>query len=272
MDVTEQEILAIITALPPPRRVAIACVAVEHLLELHRRGNAVAVADKAIAGVPAGSDLVDAGLQLAWRYAQGQPADMKAVNALQQTLKKLRKQLLARVYHAEHKEPLLGVAIGPLIGVDETLRSVEAAEPIVAVNAMGRAVTSIYNLVVLFTDDEKLPTKEMYREVGWQLKVARRVRDLGPKPVQRAAFADLLAEKLPWHRYLDDYSERIASVANAKPASATNAKRTPKAAAKPNAKPKPASKPKPAASKPTRGAAATKSKGKPASRPVKRKA
>ena len=247
MDPAQRETLDILAQLTPQRRVALACIALEHLLVLYERGHVKALADKGLAGVPPGSDLVAIGLQLAWRYADGKSLNGVQVRAVQQALQKLRKKLLARIddagKHADKQEALLlGVIVGPIIGAAETLLAIDAKKPIVAANALGRAITSIPDLVAPFTDDEHAPTEEMYREAGWQLKVARRIRDLGNKPVDRAAFADLLAEKLAWHEHLDAYAERAALAAKSQATPAPRAKTVPRATAPKSAAKKPAAK------------------------------
>jgi hypothetical protein len=247
MDPTQRESLDILAQLTPQRRVAIACVALEHLMELYERGPVKALSDKAIAGIAPGSDLVAVGLQLAWRYAEGKSVDAAQVRAVEQALQKQRKQLLQRAKDADKQEGLLlGVSVGPIIGAAETLLAIDAKKPTVAANAMDRAITSIQDLIEPFTDDEELPVEEMYRESAWQTKVARRARDLGDKPVDRRAFADLLGEKLAWHGHVDAFAERAAALARsqaggaAQTSAAARAARAKPAAKKPTAKPKPA--------------------------------
>ena len=63
-------------------------------------------------------------------------------------------------------------------------------------------------------DDENAAAVESRRENTWQTKVARRLSELGPDvPLERDQFADLLAERLPWHDYLERYNEAIATKA-----------------------------------------------------------
>ena len=240
MHPAQREILDILAQLPPQRRVAIAFIAVDHLRELYERGHVKALADKGIAGVSPGSDLVAVGLQLAFGYAAGKPVDRAQVRGVQQALHKQRTELLKRARDADKQEALLlGVLVGPIIGVDEMLLAIDAKKPIVAANALDRAITSIPDLVAQFTDDEDAPVKEELRELGWQLKVARRIRDLGNKPVDRTAFADLLAEKLAWHEHVDAYAERAALAAKSQATPAPRAKAVPRATAPKSAAKKP---------------------------------
>jgi hypothetical protein len=257
MHPAKQEILDILAELSPPRRVAIATLALEHVLELYRVGHVKAVAGPGIPGVKLGSDLFSAGLDLAWRYANGDAVDRKSVGAVQKGLEKLRKQLAERLYHGDKREPLLGVLVGPVNGIATALLAIDDKKPVTAANALGRAITGVSGIVELFVepgakDDEDAvhgPSAEMYREAEWQRKVARRVRDLGDKPVVRSAFADLLDEKLPWHAHLSAFAKltqaeaRQGALTAAAPATQPQKRTTKKPAARSPAKK--LSKPKP---------------------------
>ena len=112
---------------------------------------------------------------------------------------------------AAAKDKLAKAGLGVGSGLTSGLRALNGDE-LRLDNAVMRAVGAVFYLFDTLSDDENAAAAEKRRENTWQTKVARRLAELGPDaPFEPKQFADLMAERLPWHDYLERYAQAISA-------------------------------------------------------------
>jgi hypothetical protein len=199
----EQELFALVAHLSPRARIALAALAVEHVVTLYRTGPAKLTAPPETAqslGLKPGDDLIDHGLSLLWAHVGGGPQDADAVKAVSAAI--------AKGLAEASRDKLTKAGLGAGLGLTNALNSVTGESEIE--NALARVVLGIFHMFSVLVKDEDLPAQEKRRENVWQQKVARHLLEVGDKPIERTSFEDLLAERLPWHDLLPQYAERVA--------------------------------------------------------------
>lgn len=195
------ETYQIIKSLEPRRAIALDIAITMHLVDLYRFGNMKYRASDVpeLSGlVSPDRDLLDLGLELAWRFVDGggdQPELRRPIVAM----------LAARPFMM--KSDTWSVASnGPLYGIIDTLAGID--NPAMAARAPSRAATGVFSLVASCSDDEDAPGDAKLDEAKWQLKVAQFVRAHTDGPMHRNMFDALLGEALPWRSHLDAYRTR----------------------------------------------------------------
>jgi hypothetical protein len=198
----EQELFGLAAQLSPRARVALAARAIEHVLPLYRTGPAKLLAHADLissAGVQPQDDLIDRGLDMLWRYVRDGSHDAVAVQTVSDAI--------AAGLSAAPRDKATKAGLGAGLGLTNALNSVLGKNEID--NALARVVLGIFHAFTLLVKDDDMPAREKRNENVWQQKVARRLLQLGDKPIEREAFEDLLAEKLAWHDLLPQYAERV---------------------------------------------------------------
>ena len=226
-----RETFEIVKKLAPRSRVALGCVATEHLIDLYRLGNMkYSVKDVPDLGgaFAADRDLIELGLEMAWRFAEEGKHEASETAPIIAMLE-------ARPHHKESATLSLA-ANGPIYGVIDSLKAISDETPSAGGFAVSRSRTGVFKLARELDPDEDAPAREDRMEAVWQLKVAHLIMKHGEAPIERASFRELLAEELPWRRYLPQYRAKWSGGA----ASAEVAQPPSKATA-PGRKPKPKS-------------------------------
>jgi len=195
-----RESFEIIKKLEPRSRVALGCVATEHLMDLYRFGNMkYAVKDVPDLGgaLAADRDLIELGLELAWRFAEQGQHEASATAPII--------AMLDGRPHLKESSTLSLAANGPIYGVTDSLMAITDETPSAGGFALSRSSTGVSKLAREFDPDEDAPARESRREAVWQLKVAQLLKTHGDAALERDMFTELLAEELPWRRYLPQY-------------------------------------------------------------------
>jgi hypothetical protein len=195
--------MTVTAGLPTRARLALIALALDHQLPLYRLGKVKLLAGD-LAGklsLQPGDDLVDWGIAALWRYVREGTHDADAVAAVVEAGNAVLKSV--------SKDKLAKAGLGAGYGLTSGLRALNGVASQLD-NALVRVVGGVFYLFDALSDDENAAAVESRRENTWQTKVARRLAELGPDaPLEREHFADLLAERLPWHDYLERYAEAV---------------------------------------------------------------
>jgi hypothetical protein len=199
----EEALYDSVEALPQRVQFVVGWCAIEHLMDLYWAGKSRARADaeqSQVLGVPAGTDLVEHGQALLWRAATNGAQDRNAIAAIVRALNSVQEQARG--------DKLAKPGIGVTYGLGDLLLALNGDDEVP--EGLTRAVSAVFHLFALFSDDEDAPAREKRRENEWQTKVARLLLKHGDKPIDRSLFDPLLREELPWRAYLTQYAERCS--------------------------------------------------------------
>jgi hypothetical protein len=198
---------AALKTLSPRGRVALACCAVEHVLDMYRLGPVRYRASDfpgKVPGAASDEDLVELGLRIAWRYAAEGTLDQAASKALVRILDKISKDT--------RSDEWLQPAFGPINGLVDALRAIDAKQTRPAEHALTRSAVGVADLVDLFqdaADEDEVSTEDEDLEIAWQVRVAQRLVKLGDD-IDRGKLEPLLAEQLPWRKLVEPYAKKSA--------------------------------------------------------------
>jgi hypothetical protein len=187
-----------------PTRVAIACACVEHVVETYKKANfsyKAGAASRALGAEP-DADLVDAALELAWRFAErGKAVDPKAIKAFKQQTSALPSGMTLETMALPAQTMIEAVEHMLLATQDDTSEAAAAA--------MSTCEDVLSDMIETLPDyDEKAPDKACDEEIAWQGEVLERAQGAKP-PLGRAVFADLIARKMGWQQFVEPYASSL---------------------------------------------------------------
>ena len=196
----ERELTTVTASLDTRARIALIALALDHLVPIYRAGKVKLLAGNLATklGVEPGDDLLDWGIATLWRSVREGTHDAEAVTAVADAATEALK--------IAAKDKLAQPGLGAGYGLTSGLRALNGAKAQLD-NALIRGVGAVFYLYDLLSEDEDAAAVEKRRENTWQTKVARRLAELAPgAPIDPEAFADLLAERMPWHDLLERYA------------------------------------------------------------------
>ena len=154
-------------------RVAVLAVCVEHVFDFYRMGNFSLQVRHAprdhVPGLggafPADRDLIELGLELAWRFVttgQHEASTTAPIIAM----------LEGRPY-LDESSTLSVAANGPIYGVTDSSMAITDQTPNAGGFALSRSSTGVSDLAGAHDPDEDAPAREERLEAVWQLKVGQ---------------------------------------------------------------------------------------------------
>lgn len=182
-------------------RVAVACCCIEHVADLYRKSTLRYPASAAAQAhqVDPASDLFDATLEVGWAFAEtGSPPDPAKVTALREGTS----ELPPGVERDDAPLPALEV----LDALESMLAAIADPTPDAGTTALETCVNALGDMIdSLDGGGAEAGDRASEQEEKWQATVIERAERTQSGSLARAAFADLIAQRLPWQRYLKAY-------------------------------------------------------------------
>jgi hypothetical protein len=197
-----------------PARVAIACVALERILEPHRFGNyKLTLKDLGATSLKhdLDKDIVQVALELGWGFVGGKPADQPTLVAVDSWIKtnllhkggNMRKSQAARcAYKAAYY--LLREIRCEQVREDagySTEQALSMASVGIAIDIRNAGIGDERNDIASAIEEN---------EQAWQLRVVEHALATGKKPMTRETFEELLEETPSWQPYVERLERKYA--------------------------------------------------------------
>ena len=187
---------------------ALGCAITEHLLDIYRAGN-LKYRVRDIPGLPndlrPDDDAVELGLKTAWRFVTDGVREPAIAKPILDVLK-------ARPFISQ-SETISVPSNGPTYGLIDTLITIDDETDRGVVAIVSRASACVARLCMDQDDRDEQPTIEKRHEEQWQYRLVDRLVTHGDAPIRRETIADRIAEPLPWRRYLEGFRAKWSAIA-----------------------------------------------------------
>jgi hypothetical protein len=209
------EIDRVLNKVPKQTRVAVACVAVERVLDLYRFGNlhpTVKDLPEIKTKLAKDRELLDLGLEIAWAFVEGEKVDKPMAAAIVAWVgdhlwqKKVPKKIAAGSECALKaiRFTLLAIDDEETQSCEQALSMAEIAASI-SMRQLGLSDDSDDD------DDDDIPSAVGDAEEAWQIKVVKHVAKNKTAAASKAMFAELRAQEPSWRQYLPQYKKKFSS-------------------------------------------------------------